>query len=76
MRDAYDARSAIVHGSLPSEKNIRLPDNQSATLPTFIDVIEELVRLGLRKALSMKEHGKNLRLAKYWDSLVFSKPNP
>ena len=45
MRRAYDARSAIVHGGSP--KDTRLPDNQSATLPTFIDAIEELVRLGL-----------------------------
>ena len=74
MRQAYDARSAIVHGGSPKET--RLPDNQSATLPTFIDAIEELVRLGLRKALSMKEDGKKMRQAEYWDTLVFSKPNP
>lgn len=74
MRQAYDARSAIVHGGSPKET--RLPDNQSAKLPTFIDAIEELVRLGLRKALSMKEDGKKMRQAEYWDTLVFSKPNP
>ncbi len=71
MRQAYDARSAIVHGGSPNET--RLPDNQSASLPTFIDAIEELVRLGLRKALSMREDGKKLRQAEYWDTLVFSK---
>ncbi len=71
MRQAYDARSAIVHGGSPSET--RLPDNQSANLPTFIDAIEELVRLGLRKALSMREEGVKLRQAEYWDTLVFSK---
>ena len=74
MRQAYDARSAIVHGGSPKETF--LPDNQSATLPTFIDAIEELVRLGLRKALSMKDDGKKMRQADYWDTLVFSKPNP
>ena len=74
MRQAYDARSAIVHGGSP--KDTRLPDNQSASLPTFIDAIEELVRLGLRKGLSMKEDGKKLRQAEYWDTLVFSNPNP
>ncbi len=73
MRRAYDARSAIVHGGSP--KDTRLPDNQSAKLPTFIDVIEEHVRLGLRKGLSMKEAGKKMRQAEYWDALVFSKPN-
>jgi hypothetical protein len=74
MRQAYDARSAIVHGGFPRETG--LPDNQSATLPTFIDAIEELVRIGLRKALSMKKDGKKMRQAEYWDTLVFSRPNP
>ena len=73
MRRAYDARSAIVHGGSP--KDTRLPDNQSGKLSTFIDVIEELVRLGLRKGLSMKQAGNKLRQAEYWDNLVFSKPN-
>ncbi|ALA57217.1 HEPN domain-containing protein [Nitrospira moscoviensis] len=74
MRQAYDARSSIVHGGSPKET--RLPDNQSTKLSTFIDAIEELVRIGLRKALSMKEDGKKMRQAEYWDTLVFSNPNP
>jgi hypothetical protein len=74
MRQAYDARSAIVHGGSP--KGTRLPGNQSADLPTFIDAIEDLVRLGLRKALSMKENGDKIRQAEYWDTLVFSRAIP
>lgn len=74
MRQAYDARSAIVHGGSPKET--RLPNDQSADLPTFIDVIEDLVRLGLRKALSMKKDGSKIRQAEYWDALVFSKGTP
>jgi hypothetical protein len=69
MRRAYDARSAIVHGGSP--KDTRLPDNQVADLATFIDAIEDLVRLGLRKALSMKEDGSKIRQPEYWDSLLF-----
>jgi len=53
MRRAYDTRSAVVHGGSPSD--VRLPDNPSATMPVFIDAVEELVRLGLRKALAMRE---------------------
>ncbi len=68
MRRAYDARSAIVHGGSP--KDTRLPNNESAKFPTFIDAIEELVRLGLRKALSMKHDGQKLRQAEYWEDLV------
>jgi len=69
MRRAYDARSAIVHGGSPNDT--RLPDNQFAKLPTFIDAIEELMRLGLRMGLSMKDDGKNLRQAKFWEDLIF-----
>jgi hypothetical protein len=74
MRRAYDVRSAIVHGASPEDTG--LPDSQSADLRTFTDAIEDLVRLGLRKALSMKQDGKKLRQAKYWDSLVLSKLTP
>lgn len=70
MRQAYDIRSAIVHGGSPKAKDTRLPDNPSATLPNFIDVIEELVRLGLRKGLSMEEDGKKIRQAEYWDTRI------
>lgn len=73
MRRAYDARSAIVHGGSP--KDTSLPDNQSADLLTFIDAIEELVRLALRKGLAMTDDGKKLRQAHYWDELLFLKPD-
>jgi hypothetical protein len=69
MRRAYDARSAIVHGGSPQDTS--LPDNKAATLPVFIDVIEDLVRRALCKALSMKLEGKRLRQADYWDGLLF-----
>ena len=70
MRQAYDARSAIVHGGSP--KKTHLPGNRSANLQAFIDAIEELVRLGLCKALFMKEDGKKMRQAEYWENLLFS----
>jgi len=75
MRQAYGARSAIVHGGSPQETH--LPDNKSASLQTFIDAIEELVRLGLCKALLMKEERKQMRQAAYWDDLLLSQgPKP
>lgn len=70
MRRAYDARSAVVHGGSP--KYTSLPDNESANLTEFIDAVEELVRLGLRKGLSMKEQGKKLRQSQYWEDLMFA----
>ena len=72
MRRAYDVRSTVVHGGVPDDT--RLPDNDSATLQIFTDAIEELVRLALRKALSMNESGDRLRQSAYWDSLVLSGP--
>lgn len=68
MRSAYDARSAIVHGGTPAVTS--LPDDKLATLPTFIDVVEEIVRLGLRKALSMEDGGRRLHGSDFWDSLI------
>lgn len=68
MRRAYDARSSIVHGGSP--KSTSLPDDEAAKLPAFTDAIEELVRLGLRKALGLKEGGKKLRTAEYWEELL------
>jgi hypothetical protein len=70
MRRAYDVRSSIVHGGTP--KNTRLPENPGADLTVFTNVIENLMRLGLRKALSMRVHGRNLRQAGYWDALLLS----
>jgi hypothetical protein len=70
MRQAYDARSAIVHGGVPSETH--LPEDRKAKLAPFVNAVEELVRLGLRKALAMTEDAKKLRQAEYWDGLVLS----
>jgi len=74
MRRAYDVRSAIVHGGSPEDT--RLPDNQSADLGSFIDAVEDVVRLGLRKALSMRQDGKKIRQPDYWDALVFPNAAP
>lgn len=73
MRQAYDARSAIVHGGSPNDTH--LPGDQAANESTFIDTIEELVRLGLRKAISMGSEGRKLRQPEYWENLLFSGSN-
>lgn len=57
-------KGRIVHGGSP--RDTRLPDEQDAKLPAFIDSVEELVRLGIRKGLSMKQDGTKLRQAEYW----------
>lgn len=72
MRRAYDARSAVVHGGSP--KDTDLPDNQSASLQVFTDAIEEVVRLGLRKAIALNQKGKRLHKSEYWDDLLMPPP--
>jgi hypothetical protein len=70
MRRAYDARSAVVHtGASPSDT--QLPGDKGASLSSFIDVVEDLVRRALRKTLTMKEDAKKLRSSEYWDGLLF-----
>ena len=76
MKNAYNARSAIVHGSSPKSREIGLPDNLTTDLTTFTDTIEEIVRLGLCKALSMREESKKLCKPEYWDGLILSKLKP
>jgi hypothetical protein len=58
MRDAYDARSAIVHGGSPKKS-------------VDTKTVEELVRLGLRKALTMKADATRLRQSSFWDDLLW-----
>jgi Apea-like HEPN len=71
MREAYNARSTIVHGGTP--KRTRLPHNQSADLHIFTSEVERLVRTGLRKALAMAKDAVKLRRTIYWEELLFSK---
>jgi hypothetical protein len=66
MRKAYVVRSDVVHGG--SIRNTSLPDKPGATLHEFVSAIEDVLRLGLRKALTDPQVGR----AKYWDDLLFS----
>jgi len=59
MKGAYDARSAIVHGGSPKKS-------------VDTKTLEELVRLGLRKALAMKADATRLRQSAFWDDQLWS----
>lgn len=69
MRRAYDARSAVVHGGSP--RNTSLPDDAKANLQAFVDAVEELVRLALRKALEMGPDATQMRRPEFWSSMLF-----
>lgn len=66
MRDAYDLRSKVVHGD--TIKTAKLPDNSAATLNEFISELEEVMRLGIQKALINPEAGR----PEFWEELLFS----
>lgn len=69
MLKAYDVRSALVHGGTPTDT--KLPNDPDASLATFIDTIEELMRRALCKALAMRKDGTKLQKSEYWDALLF-----
>lgn len=71
MRRAYDFRSTIVHGGSGRKTDTRLPDNAAAAPTVFVDVIEDLLRLAIRKALSMGEESNRVRDPQYWDTVLF-----
>jgi hypothetical protein len=74
MKRAYDVRSTIVHGGTLKGKDTHLPDNREADLLIFVRAVEEIVRLAIRKALSMRAQWERLRKTEYWDQLLFPSP--
>ena len=70
MRRAYNLRSMIVHGGEVGD--IALPDVAKATFGQFTDVIEEIIRLGLKKSLKIAGVAtSSFRISEYWESLLF-----
>lgn len=71
MQRAYKIRSVIVHGSTPSKRD--LPDAPNVTFAQFTDAIEEIIRLGIRKALDEAEGDiAGFGKPEYWEGLLFS----
>jgi hypothetical protein len=68
MRDAYHARSAVVHGGLPEADRLRLPQKGKVSLREFVDFTEEVLRAALNKAAETLPASQTT-LAD-WDSLI------
>ncbi len=68
MRNAYDARSAVVHGDLPRDKVLKVPQEVKVSLAQFVDFTEDVLRCALLKAVKIKPIDEN-GLAD-WDSLI------
>jgi hypothetical protein len=71
MRDAYNARSTLVHGSEPDPNRFTLPGEGPVPLEKFVDALEQSLRLALVKALSTFPPHRNNQLVD-WDALILS----
>lgn len=68
MKAAYGVRSKVVHGSALEKISKVLPSGV-VSLEAFADVLEDLLRLGFRRAL---ESRPDRRKATYWEKLLLS----
>jgi hypothetical protein len=68
MRNAYDARSAVVHGGLPDDNVLKLPQKGKVSLSEFVDFTEDVLRVALLKAVKTQPVDKVTLVD--WDSLI------
>jgi Apea-like HEPN len=64
----YRVRSAVAHGNDPSKRDLKAPNDDRITLDEFVDGIEELVRLAVRKAVEAV--GAGASWPPDWDGLT------
>ena len=69
MKRAYDARSAVVHGlGEPGREQLKTPTGDPLSLPDFVKVTEDLVRIALKKAIDMADATGSRAID--WDALI------
>ena len=69
MQKAYDVRSAIVHGTTP--KLPKNKDGRTLSLKEFCAEIENILRISMKKALSLTANQENSTHDIEWDSFIF-----
>jgi hypothetical protein len=69
MRHAYDARSGIVHGGDPGEKNLRALDGGRVSAAECASVLEDILRRALREAILRLASGEEF--PPDWEELMF-----
>ena len=66
---AYDVRSSIVHrGEIGSASANKIPDGN---ISVFATQIESVLRMSLRKAITLAQNETSLNNPEYWKSLMF-----
>lgn len=71
FRNAYDARSAFVHGS--SRTTPVLLKGERVGLEKFVERVEDRLRDAIRKAVRLSADGRTVRGVVDWDALLFSR---
>jgi len=72
MRRAYDARSVIVHGGVPSEDDLQGLDGLPASIHKFADDLERALRETLQTAIRRLARGEPF--PPDWEKLMFAGP--
>jgi hypothetical protein len=69
MRKAYDARSKIAHGSEPKPSELKFKEN-TVSLEEFCNILNEIVRTGLVKAINYAERKSVSKFEPDWDQML------
>jgi hypothetical protein len=72
IKAAYDARSAIVHGGNPDERDLKLPVTGRVSLLQFVDAVEDALRGALHKAIATAPFKSNKLVD--WERLSLGMP--
>jgi Apea-like HEPN len=67
MKRAYDVRSAVVHGTVPKDKDLRI-GGQTVTLPVFLRRTEDNIRAIVRGLVLGNTRSDD------WDDTIVGKP--
>jgi hypothetical protein len=69
VRVAYDARSRIAHGNQPDPKRLKFKGN-IVTLKEFCNILSEIVRTGLVRAINYSERNSVNKFNTGWDGMI------
>lgn len=72
MRRAYDARSVIVHGGVPSQEDLRRLNGVCGSVHEFADDLEDALREALQTAIHLLASGEPF--PPDWEKLMFAGP--
>lgn len=72
MRGAYDARSVIVHGGTPAEKDLYNLQGERVRIQLYADELEGVLRRALQAAINQLARGQTF--PPNWEALMFGGP--